>query len=64
MFFVMDRLFETLQQQIKIWAKQKKATSSMLGFKKDKLARQQILVERLIVAYDLAAAFSYIHENK
>ena len=63
-FFVMDRLYETLETRIKGWAKLKRGTSSMLGLKKDKVARHQILVERLICAYDLAVAFAYIHSNK
>lgn len=63
-FFLMDRLYDTLERQIKAWAKHKQSTSSMFGFKKDKLARHHILVERFVVAYDLAVAFAYIHENK
>ena len=63
-FFIMDRLYSTLEEQIKTWAKLKKGTSSMLGLKKDKMARHQLLLERLICAYDIAVAFAYIHENK
>lgn len=63
-FFIMDRLNGTLEAHIKHWAELKKGTSSMLGLKKDKMARQQLLLERLVCAYDIAVAFAYIHENK
>ena len=60
----MDRLYETLDKRMKTWQKTKKTASGVFGIGGDKSARRQLLVERLIVAYDLAVAFSYIHENK
>lgn len=63
-FFVMDRLYETLDKRITSWSKAKRACSGVLGFGGDKPAKRHLLVERLIVAYDLAVAFSYIHDNK
>lgn len=62
-FFVMDRLFETLDKRMDSWKRTKKTASGIFGFGGDKSARRHLLVERLVVAYDLAAAFSYIHEN-
>ena len=62
-FFVMDRLFDTLDKRMKSWQRTKKSTSGLFGFGGDKSARRHLLVERLVVAYDLAAAFSYMHEN-
>lgn len=63
-FFIMDRLYDTLDRRIEFWHKQKKAMSGMFGLGKDKAALIQLMAERLIVAYDLAVAFAYMHEHK
>jgi serine/threonine protein kinase len=64
-FIIMDRLFATMVVRIEEWRQRAKGTlfGMMIG-KKNKLAQQQLLVERMTVAYDLAAAFFYLHENR
>eukprot|EP00561_Arcocellulus_cornucervis_P005941 CAMPEP_0185828626 /NCGR_PEP_ID=MMETSP1322-20130828/32649_1 /TAXON_ID=265543 /ORGANISM="Minutocellus polymorphus, Strain RCC2270" /LENGTH=400 /DNA_ID=CAMNT_0028526367 /DNA_START=50 /DNA_END=1252 /DNA_ORIENTATION=- len=61
-FVVLDRLYDTLTKRFGVWKKAKgKATglgklSDMKGKKKEEL-----WIERLLVAYDLAAALRYLH---
>jgi hypothetical protein len=64
-FFVMDRLYETLDKRIAAWKNEKQAKKGQFFglVASDKLGKLQLLKERLIVAYDLAAAFSYMHEH-
>lgn len=77
-FIVLDRLYETLDERIKQWENElypdgrpgvmKKLLSRQRRSKTSKQAQEQrehdILLQRMIVAYDLAAAFSYMHQNK
>ena len=77
-FIVLDRLYETLDQKIEIWrqdlkelhsvAKNAGALRSMFsrggGAPAKKQAEQDILLLRMTTAYDLASAFSYMHQNK
>jgi serine/threonine protein kinase len=62
---VMDRLYGTLDQRINQWRKkQKECTGGFLGLGKKKSMLKELLVDRMTVAYDLAAAFFYLHENR
>jgi hypothetical protein len=61
-FIVMDRLYETLEERFKVWASMKKEHNKM--FRKNERELRNLLTERMIVAYDLAAAFSYMHDSK
>ena len=64
-FIVMDRLHETLDHRIEFWYKEeKKNTGKMLGIGKRPKRLRQLLVDRMTVAYDLAAAFFYLHEHR
>jgi len=64
-FIIMDRLFGTLDQRIKAWKKVlTKHSGGCCGCGKDNDVFLQILKERMIVAYDLAVAFMYLHENR
>lgn len=64
-FIIMDRLYETLDVRMKQWSKKEKDNSGgMFGRGSNKLELDRLLLERLIVGYDLAAAFSYMHQNK
>jgi serine/threonine protein kinase len=64
-FIIMDRLYETLDKRIEHWyTEEKKSTGKMLGLGKRPKRLKQLLVERMTVAYDLAAAFFYLHENR
>jgi hypothetical protein len=64
-FIIMDRLYETLDVRLKQWAKthcQYKGVMFGVGCNKTEL--ESLLVERLVVAYDLSAAFHYIHSHR
>ena len=71
-FIIMDRLYATLSQRLKDWRSIKneisKGTLSFFGFGSASLYKkpemQQLTIERMTVAYDLAAAFRYMHDNK
>lgn len=64
-FIVMDRLYEILDAKIKRWAEtESKHSGGLLGILGNKPVLNQLLIERLIVAYDLAAAFCYMHDNR
>jgi serine/threonine protein kinase len=64
-FIIMDRLYDTLDKRIKQWNERySTCKGNFFGFGADKDALYQLTVERLIVAYDLAAALAYIHQNK
>lgn len=64
-FIVMDRLYETLDVKLKQWSQIEYTNrGGLFGRGANRLELQQLLVERLVVAYDLAAAFWYMHQNK
>lgn len=64
-FFVMDRLYDTLDKQLVKWKNIKTShKGKVFGIGKNKGAIRRLQVERLTVAYDLAAAFAYMHGNK
>ena len=65
-FLVLDRLYGTLEEVIEgRWKEEVKKHSKFLGFKKkDKEQIRQLFQERLIVAYDIASVFRYLHENR
>ena len=64
-FIVMDRLFETLDVKMKHWADLIKCSrGGVFGLRKDGDGLKKLLLERLIVSYDLSQAFRYMHENK
>lgn len=63
-FIILDRLHETLDKRVISWQQRQKAIGGRFGLGKDAAAVKQLLVERMIVAYDLAAAFFYLHENR
>lgn len=60
-----DRLYGMLDIKIKDWSKREKENrGGLFGRGANKLELHELLVERLVVAYDLAAAFWYMHQNK
>jgi hypothetical protein len=63
-FIIMDRLYDTLDVRIKQWKKRfTQNKGNCFGFGADKQQLYQLTVERLTVAYDLAAALAYMHAN-
>ena len=79
-FLVMDRLYETLDQKVSIWTKDLHDLHSLLkragafklfsrggneaAKKHREEANHDILLQRMIVLYDLASAFAYMHQNR
>jgi serine/threonine protein kinase len=66
-FIIMDRLRETLDVRAKTWAARYTESSKGGLFRfgtTDATSLRQLLLERIIVAYDLSAALSYMHANK
>ena len=64
-FIVMDRLYETIDVRMKEWAdRDSKNRGGIFGRGANKLGLQELLLERLVVAYDLSTAFRYMHQNK
>jgi hypothetical protein len=64
-FIIMDRLYETLVEKVLFWSSEKASCKGgLFGIGAKSLELDQLMVERLIVAYDLAAAFAYMHDHK
>ena len=63
-FIVMDRLCETLKDRMNHWRVIKYKCRGVLGFRREKAEMERLLLERLIIAHDLATAYWYLHENK
>jgi len=64
-FVILDRLYNTLEKQIEIWAQKKRALNGsilrLLDLKGKK--KKNLLMTRLNVAYDIASAVGHLHEN-
>jgi len=64
-FILLDRLYETLDEKIKTWkALTVRHGGGIFGIGVNKLEMKHLMVEKMIVAYDLAAAFWYLHDNR
>lgn len=65
-FIVLDRLRTTLEQEMKTWIEmEKKFKGKCFGcIARNKKGLHDLLVTRMTVAYDLASAFYYLHENR
>ena len=64
-FIILDRLEETLDQRMLEWGKQeKKFRGKLFGRGRNKKALNELMIARMTCAYDLAAAFMYLHENR
>jgi len=65
-FIIMDRLYQRLDHCVKDWSElysnAKGSFFGLVGSRKADLT--QLLVDRLVVAYDLASAFEYMHDNR
>ena len=61
-FVVLDRLYDTLSTRFGVWKKAKGKVGG-LGKLKDMKGKkkEELWIERLLVAYDLAAALRYLH---
>mmetsp|Transcript_18814 Transcript_18814/g.28584 ORF Transcript_18814/g.28584 Transcript_18814/m.28584 type:complete len:274 (-) Transcript_18814:74-895(-) len=63
-FFVMDRLYGTLQERIAEWSHEKRGALRRLFRKPDRDFLWALYIERLFVSCDIASALYYMHQNK
>jgi serine/threonine protein kinase len=66
-FIVLDRLHGTLDERLKAWrrlADRHGGCIRQLCSRTSRDALQYLLIERMTIAYDLAAAFFYLHEHR
>ena len=67
-FIILDRLYDTLDVRIEKWKQTKKKAKGplgmMAGLGSNKEALKDLMMDRLLVAYDLSSAFRYLHENR
>ena len=64
-FIIMDRLHGTLDLRINKWYHEdKRHHGHVFGLGKNKKMMRELMIERMTIAYDLAAAFMYLHENR
>mmetsp|Transcript_15795 Transcript_15795/g.23114 ORF Transcript_15795/g.23114 Transcript_15795/m.23114 type:complete len:388 (-) Transcript_15795:145-1308(-) len=60
-FVVLDKLYDTLTDRIdKIWKRDKRKLSGMLS---SSVKKNEHLANRLIIAYDICSALSFLHNN-
>lgn len=70
-FFLMDKLYGTLEDKLDHWKSIKRANSIRGVFRLVSKSKRMLLqkfkinlmVERLVVAYDIASAFRYMHSH-
>jgi hypothetical protein len=63
-FIIMDRLQCTLDHRMNEWYQTTKQSRGLCGFGKKKKVLHELLVERMTILYDIAAALFYLHENR
>ena len=64
-FIILDRLIETLDKRMNTWfTLHRKYTTSFCDCGKNKKGLAEMQLEAMTIAYDLAAAFFYLHENR
>lgn len=64
-FIVPDRLYDTLEERIDIWADEKKRLKGVMGvFGKRKEDLQHLFSDWLLAALDIARAMKYLHSQK
>ena len=68
-FFVMDRLFGTLEDKMKEWIVTKRACTPvwpfhLCGIQNTNEDAEDLWMERLLVAHDIASVFGYMHANE
>lgn len=64
-FLILDQLSEILSKRLNTWMHQKRATMGITGaLTGGKQKVTKLLVERLLVAYDIAEALDYLHGRR
>ena len=60
-FIVLDRLYDTLSRRIAAWSKQKEKAEKSILWSSGIQKMRELWMERIVVAYDIASALSYLH---
>jgi serine/threonine protein kinase len=65
-FIVMDRLYDTMESRIEKWATRTKRNTGFGGMLLDRKGEKKkvILEAKLVAAFDLSAAFTYLHSRR
>ena len=64
-FIIIDRLVGTLDKRMNTWHKlHKQYSGGFCGLFQNKKGLDNLMLEAMTIAYDLAAAFFYLHENR
>jgi len=61
-FIVLDRLYSTLADRMKLWKKKHQGSLKSLIFGKPKTKVDPVLIEKLIVAYQIGRAMEHFHQ--
>lgn len=65
-FIILDRLYLTLEQQIRVWRKDIYINSGFCGvgcLGANRIELERIMTDRLVTAYDLSSALRHLHSN-
>jgi serine/threonine protein kinase len=63
-FLILDRLNETLTERIQLWKRETKRLRNPVFVWKQSGRRQELLLERLNIALDIASALAYLHSKR
>ena len=58
----MDRLYGTLDEKMRVWMETQAMLQGCCGMSKDSMAQKELFRERMLIAYDLTVALSYMHD--
>lgn len=66
-FLILDRLYEVLEERIKVWGRRYQRNSGFMGrniLDRRGGKRAQLWRERIVAAHDLASALAYLHSRR
>lgn len=66
-FLIIDRLYQVLEDQLKVWERQNKLHTGLVGkvlLDRRGRKRAQLWEDRLVAAHDLASALGYLHSRR
>lgn len=62
-YLILDRLYDTLETRIDTWSEKMHNLKGCCGMGGDKGELKKLMLQRITVSYDLAAAFLFLHEK-
>lgn len=64
-FFIMDRLYDTLEKRLKKWQIRSQRANSFARILMDRsgLKKASLYEDRIVAAFDLSAALAYLHDR-